>query len=246
MQTKIPSKIRQIMADNKILREEPQPVETVQPNENAQNRTNNENANARDNREDVRDINENREENSRGNAPQNAEEQPQNLDNLNRQINLSLDEPYPEITNAEPSLFEVRWLKWLASSRKSEFSALNTYLYQFFVLRKAFPEIADTLRRISIVEMEHFEKLSNAIVAFGGNPNLTDGRGNVWTGRNVSNLRNVREILNFNIRAEREAIETYEDAILKTRNESLQDLYKRIIEDEKIHISVLESLLSSL
>ncbi len=239
MQKTIPSYIRDAILkdENKILREEPQPVERVPVDEpNTREISNN-----GENRGDSTNIDDAL-QNEQTRAPENSNNQTQSPSRLIFESTNS----YPEITDAEPSLFEVRQLKRLASSRKSEFSAVNTYLYQYFILRKTFPQVADALLNISIVEMEHFQRLSNAIVDFGGNPNLTDGRGNVWTGRNISQVKNVREILNFDIKAEREAIDAYEEAAIRTRNDSLRELYRRIIADEKLHIVVLEELLKNL
>lgn len=154
------------------------------------------------------------------------------------------DAPYPEITNAFPSLFEVKQLKWLNYGRNGELTAINTYLYQYFVLKNDFLELANSLREISVVEMEHFERLGDAIVLFGGNPNLTDGRGNVWTGRNVALLNRPREILIANIKAEEKAICEYQKAAARTQNQSLKELFERIIQDEQNHIMIFNELLA--
>lgn len=158
----------------------------------------------------------------------------------------SSNEPYPEIENASPSLYEVKLIKWQVSSRNSEFSAINTYLYQYFILQDEYPEIATALKEISEVEMKHFDLLSEAIVDFGGNPNLTDGRGNVWTGRNITQLKNPREILLSNIKAEEKAIKDYQIATSKTFNPSLAALFERIILDEQNHIMIFNELLKTL
>ena len=155
-------------------------------------------------------------------------------------------EPYPEITNAYPSMYEVKLIKWLTASKDSEMSAIATYIYQSYILQDEFPAVADALKQIAIVEMTHLDLLSEAIVDFGGNPNLTDGRGNVWTGRNVLQFRNPREILLADIRAEEKAIRDYQIAASKTCNASLAALFERIIIDEQDHIIILNELLSTL
>ena len=64
-------------------------------------------------------------------------------------------EPYPEITNAYPSMYEVKLIKWLTASKDSEMSAVATYMYQSYILQDEYPLIADTLKHIAIVEMSH-------------------------------------------------------------------------------------------
>ena len=137
-------------------------------------------------------------------------------------------------------------LKRLAAGRCGEFTAVNTYFYQYLVLKNLYPEIAEALRQISIVEMMHYEMLSEAIVDFGGDPTLTDGQGNVWTGRNVNRERDVRRILQDNIRAEENGIRRLELAASRVSNISLSELLLRIVEDEKNHILVLNNLLATL
>lgn len=106
--------------------------------------------------------------------------------------------------------------------------------------------LKEILRQIAIVEMKHYEVLSEAVVKLGETPTLTDGRGNVWTGRNVSSITNPKRILETNAKGEREAIATYNRAARETENESLSLLYKRIAEDEKLHLEIFEKLLEVL
>lgn len=177
-------------------------------------------------------------------------ETPTNMPNQNQtpesRFIFASTEPYPEITNAYPSMYEVKLIKWLTASKDSEMSAVATYMYQNYILQDEYPLIADTLKHIAIVEMSHLDLLSEAIVDFGGNPNLTDGRGNVWTGRNVLQFRNPREILLADIRAEEKAIRDYQIAASKTCNASLAALFERIIIDEQDHIIILNELLRTL
>ncbi len=183
--------------------------------------------------------------------PTTAPEQPETTPNQGTTLDptrfiFASTEPYPEITNAYPSMYEVKLIKWLAASRDSEMSAVATYMYQSYILLDEYPLIADALKQIAIVEMRHLDLLSEAIVDFGGNPNLTDGRGNVWTGRNILQIRNPREILLTDIKAEEQAIRKYQLAASKTCNASLAALFERIIIDEQDHIIILNELLSTL
>lgn len=180
-------------------------------------------------------------------APEQHETKPNQGTTLDpTRFTFASTEPYPEITNAYPSMYEVKLIKWLTASKDSEMSAVATYMYQSYILQDEYPLVADTLKHIAIVEMSHLDLLSNAIVDFGGNPNLTDGRGNVWTGRNILQIRNPREILLTDIRREEQAIRKYQIAASKTCNASLAALFERIIIDEQDHIIILNELLSTL
>lgn len=107
-------------------------------------------------------------------------------------------------------------------------------------------EVADALEKISQVEMQHYELLSEAIIDFGGDPNLTNGIGDIWTVRNVNTEKNVRRILQDNINGEEEAIIDYTRAAKETSNESLAQLYLRIAEDEKMHAEIFKELLKNI
>ncbi len=176
------------------------------------------------------------------------EEEPVPNDNANKNnsenIRVKLDSPYPDIVDAQPNIRDIRMLKYLAYGKDSELTAILTYLYQSYIVNDK--ELSDVLTEISESEMIHYDLLSEAVVEFGGDPTLTDGRGNVWTGRNITTLTNPTEILISNIKNEKGAIENYKRAIKETDNKSLIDLYNRIIEDEKIHIQVFEKFLEKI
>lgn len=154
--------------------------------------------------------------------------------------------PYPKIIDAIPNRADVKRLKMLVTGSDSELTAILTYLYQHYILAENYMEVSDALEKISQVEMEHYELLSEAIVDFGGDPNLTNGLGDVWTVRNVNTEKNVRRILQDNIRGEESAIIDYTRAAKETSNESLVQLYLRIAEDEKIHAEIFRELLNGI
>ncbi|MDD4111267.1 MAG: ferritin family protein [Clostridia bacterium] len=155
-------------------------------------------------------------------------------------------EPYPKIVNAMPNRTDVKQLKMLATGRNGELTAILTYLYQYYIFNEDYPEIANSLEQISIIEMKHYELISKAIVEFGGDPNLTNGQGDIWTGRNVDTEKNIKRALLNNIKGEEDAIMDYTRAAKETTNQSLAALYLRIAEDETQHIIVLKGLLKRL
>jgi bacterioferritin len=151
--------------------------------------------------------------------------------------------PYPKIIDASPNRADVKQLKKLATGADGELTATLTYLYQHYILSENYREIAVELEKIAQNEMTHYELLSEAIVDFGGDPNLTNGIGDIWTARNVNTEKNVRRILQDNIKGEEEAIIDYTRAAKQTSNESLAQLYLRIVEDERRHAETFKELL---
>lgn len=186
----------------------------------------------------------NQSQNNEQEPNQNGEGQPNQKETQNSIFESN--DPYPEITAELRNQKDIRTLKALTFGRDGELTAILTYIFQHTVLPNDLGTLKEILRQIAIVEMKHYEALSEAVVKLGGTPTLTDGRGNVWTGRNVSSITNPKRILETNAKGEREAIAAYNRAARETENESLSLLYKRIAEDEKLHLEIFEKLLEVL
>lgn len=186
----------------------------------------------------------NQSQNNEQEPNQNGEGQPNQKETQNSIFESN--DPYPEITAELRNQKDIRTLKALTFGRDGELTAILTYIFQHTVLPNDLGTLKEILRQIAIVEMKHYEALSEAVVKLGGTPTLTDGRGNVWTGRNVSSITNPKRILETNAKGEREAIAAYNRAARETKNESLSLLYKRIAEDEKLHLEIFEKLLEVL
>ena len=159
-----------------------------------------------------------------------------NLDN----IEVRIDKPYPELINVIDDKQTVCILKNLATSRMSELSAVLQYTYQAVISDRANQDIAKVLEEISIVEMMHLEMLMHAITEFGGNPKYEDCQGVPFNVSQINYSIKLKDILESNIRAEQFAIDEYKAAINKVNNESLKSLFRRIIQDEELHIKVFK------
>ena len=157
-------------------------------------------------------------------------------------IEVRVNKPYPEIVNAVEDRNTVGILKNLLSSRASELTAVLQYTYQSVVSAEIEKEISDIIEEISIVEMMHMEMLMEAIKDFGGNSKYEDAFGNVFNAGYVFYSNKLMEMLNANIAGEKKAIEDYSNAIKKVQNESLKKLFERIIEDERLHITIFKRI----
>ena len=161
-----------------------------------------------------------------------------NLENMP----VRLNEPYPEIEGAVDDRNTVRILKNLASSSESELTASMQYMYQYVVSDSVMPDVAKTLEEISIVEMTHLEMLMHAMTEFGGDPTYTDARGNYFSTSSIFYSKKLKEFLDANIEGEKMAIEAYKNAIRAVQNESLKQLFARIIKDEELHIKIFKHI----
>lgn len=159
-----------------------------------------------------------------------------------KDLKVRADAPYPEITNAEKSPKTVAVLKNQMSGADGELRAILQYFYQSSLLNEIEPEISDILEEISVTEMTHMELLSHAIVSFGGEPKYENGNGQFFSTNQVNYISKLKDALDANIAGEEKAISNYINAIAQVENESLKQLFARIIEDEKLHIKVFNYL----
>ena len=88
----------------------------------------------------------------------------------------------------------------------------------------------------------HLDMLMHAITAFGGVPRYEDAQGNYFNTANLNYSIKLKEMLENNIKAESITIENYKIAIGKVKNQSLKDLFFRIIEDEERHIEIFKRI----
>ena len=136
----------------------------------------------------------------------------------------------------------VNILKNLATSRMGELAGILQYIYQSVIADKTNEEIAKIFEEIGVVEMLHLDILMHAITMFGGTPKYEDAQGNFFNTANLNYSTKLREMLDNNIRSESVAIENYKMAISRVNNQSLKDLFARIIEDEMLHLDIFKKI----
>ena len=157
-------------------------------------------------------------------------------------IQVKIDRPYPEIVNAEEDVTTVNIIKNLSSSRVGELAGILQYIYQSVIADKTHNEIAEIFEEIGVVEMLHLDMLMHAITMFGGVSKYEDAQGNFFNTANLNYSVKLKDMLENNIRAESVAIDNYKMAINKVKNQSLKDLFARIIEDEERHLEIFKRI----
>lgn len=157
-------------------------------------------------------------------------------------LEVRIKKPYPELLNTGEDMKTVMILKNLASSRAGELAGVMIYIYQSVVADKTNEEIAEIFEEIGVVEMMHLDMLMHAITMFGGIPKYDDAQNNFFNTAGLNYSVKLKDMLENNIRAESVAIENYEMAIKRVENQSLKDLFKRIIEDEQRHIEIFKRI----
>lgn len=156
----------------------------------------------------------------------------------------SINKPYPEINVNMPDFRDVRCLINDYAGFCSETTAIFSYIYQSFVLADSYPDIAKALEGIAIVEMHHLSMLGHTIERLHGDPKFS-GLNGFWNGAYVNYNKNVKAILQKDIKDEQLAIADYRRTIKCLTNNSIKELIERIIQDEELHIKILQELLDS-
>ncbi len=152
---------------------------------------------------------------------------------MQEEYNVNL--PYPEISGEVP-LREIEDLYDFYAGRFSELTAISSYIYQSIICNDE--RLAGLLLHISIVEMEHLEKLGKALVSFGADP-VFAGRYNYFSFSYTNYSKDVRDFLTKNIQGEQNAKKAYLELAYKTQNQSLRELLTRIAMDEEHHVKLL-------
>ncbi len=157
-------------------------------------------------------------------------------------IELRVKQPYPQIEGATDDLQTVAVLKDLANGRDGELCAILTYIFQSTIADKTNDDIGKIFEEIAIVEMCHLGLLMHAICDFGGTPKYEISSGAPFNINNVNYNTKLKDILDIDIREEQGAIANYTQAIKMVKNQSLKDLFARIILDEQKHIDALKQV----
>ena len=164
-------------------------------------------------------------------------------------MNCKLNIPYPEAKTDEKNLCYANLLLNDYAGKNSEMTAVTQYTYQDIISTEMYPEVADALECIAIVEMHHYDLIATVIREFGGDPQLrviNNGQPRYWDAKYVNYNKNPRRFLRENIIAEKAAIESYKKRIRQINDPNVQKLLERIIIDEEHHIEIFQSLLDDL
>ena len=126
----------------------------------------------------------------------------------------------------------------LNEALKHELGAVNQYWLHYRLLDDwGFKRLAKKEREESIEEMQHADKLVERIIFLEGHPNL----------QHVAPLRigeNVKEVLDWDLKAEYDARELYMRARTTCRDKEdyvTMAIFESLLEDEEGHIDFLET-----
>ena len=163
---------------------------------------------------------------------------------------VMLDLPYPPIAVSERNLSYADMLSVDYCGTVSEFTAIAQYINNENRLSCERCDIAKPLLGMAVCEMMHLQKLGELIVLLGGNIGYTasgrNGRPVMWSPSFLNIPSECSRMLQADMEAEIEAINQYEMHISWIKDECVNAVLRRIIQDEEYHIMMLKTLAKEL
>lgn len=158
---------------------------------------------------------------------------------------FSINKPYPPIVVNHPNVRYVNLILPNYSGMVSEYTAISQYIYHGFRLLEDYPKVSKTIEGISRVEMHHLDILAKLIIKLGGDPKycvIKKDKGYYWDAKFVNYGCTLKEMLEFDIEAEKLAIRNYKKTITQISDENIIKIIERIILDEQFHLKLFKDL----
>ena len=150
--------------------------------------------------------------------------------------------PYPKLINIRKNVRYANLLYTNFAGEEGELTAVCQYVYEHMELKR-YESFSKILLSIAIEEMQHLELLGDLIKRLGSTSYYINQNQCMWNSKNIKyNFNNLYDMINFNIKLEKKAIERYRELIKYTQNKSIKDLLERIILDEQTHLEIFNRL----
>ena len=161
-------------------------------------------------------------------------------------MNYFINKPYPEMTDIKENPQYASLMLSNLAGLYSEMNAVSLYFYNHVILKDVWPELSETKKKISIVEMHHLDIFAHLAYHLGADPRLWDcqqGCLEYWSpGYNVY-PSHLKSLLENAIIQEQNTIAIYQQQITCIKERTIQKILHRIIEDEELHIQIFEYFL---
>jgi bacterioferritin len=148
--------------------------------------------------------------------------------------------PYPEIKVTAPNKYYAKILMDDYAGKLSELTAVNQYMYHKFSMMTEHKELSEILGKISIVEMHHLEMFAKMIKLLGYDPLFYNSANIPWNAKYVYYGKDICDQLKQDLKDELNTIIVYEQNIKIIKDPYIQDVLRRIILDEKVHVKIFE------
>lgn len=166
-----------------------------------------------------------------------------NFKEMNYLLENGEKNPYPEITCVQKDYNFAKNLYDSFAGTHGELTAITQYIYEHIKISEK-KELSNILLHIAIQEMHHLDILGELLIELGLVPYYMGKYNNKWCSNNVTYRYNsLEEMLKINIEEEKIAIREYERLISITDDDKIKEIIERIIMDEQLHIKIFSELL---
>lgn len=163
---------------------------------------------------------------------------------------LTLDEPFPTTDGIERDAHALAIISPAYASAKGELNAILQYMYHYFNFdRQDYREYAKDIEGIAIAEMLHLELLGKTVLALGACPIYCQNPPtayNFYTTKYVMYSRNLIQMMEDDVLAEKHTIEMYKGMLRRLKNKGVEEIISRILKDEYLHLEKFKEILCKL
>ena len=156
--------------------------------------------------------------------------------------------PYPSIRVKEQNVNYANLLSIDYCGSVSELSAITQYINNQNRLSFEKCPVAKTILGIAIAEMIHLQKLGQLISLLGGSIDFTakyrEGGVKMWTPQYLTLAEHAKKMIMVSIESEKSAINQYRMHMNMIKDQYVNAVLARIIQDEEYHIMVLKALIT--
>ena len=161
-------------------------------------------------------------------------------------MKYKLDEPYPSLDNLGVHVKHGHILLSNLGGLHSEINTFSLFFYNSIILEKRWPSLSHVMKEICLVEFEHLEIFARMCYQLGVDPRLWDCQNDLleyWSpGYNIY-PRHIDTMLSNAILQKQNTMTIYQYQISCIDDPIIQDVLKHIIEEEQMHVHILETYL---
>ena len=163
---------------------------------------------------------------------------------------LIAEKPYPTTEGIAPDCRSLRIISPAYASSTGELNSVLQYNYHAVIFNsKGLEEYAELIDSIAVAEMIHLKILGKLICALGAQPvySLLPPAGfNFYSAKFVAYSRSLKNMIEDDILAERHAIMSYAHMLDRLRDDRVNGIIARLLEDEKLHLKAFSDLLDKI
>ncbi|MCD8373272.1 MAG: hypothetical protein LUD27_08245 [Clostridia bacterium] len=163
---------------------------------------------------------------------------------------LTAKKPFPSTEGLSPDAYSLRIISSAYATPTGELNTILQYIYQsYFFEAKGYKDIAEEIEGVAVAEMFHLKTLGKCMLHLGGNPVYTycpPSMYNFYSAKYVTYSKGLVFMAEDDVRAEKQAIRTYERMLCFLKNERVRSIIERILEDERLHLEAFTQILLKL